>query len=249
MSDIGQWHPQPTASQTRAAGEHIERHYHDEHQVAYTSSGATAVTTARGTWIAPRDRAVWIPACTWHEHRFHGPARFHCVAFDPAVHSLDSDGPTVMTVTPLLRELIVACSDPVGLGADEAERLRTVLVDQLRRRPREPLSVAEPSDPRLIQARDEIVADLSQPVGIKRLAARCATSERTLSRLIRAELGMSYPQWRAQLRLHQALILLVEGESVTTTAVRCGWPTPSAFIDAFRGTYGRTPGSYAESPA
>ncbi|MFF9126493.1 hypothetical protein ACF09J_24860 [Streptomyces sp. NPDC014889] len=40
-----------------------------------------AIRNEHGSWIAPNDRAVWIPAHTWHEHRFYGPSRFHTVGF------------------------------------------------------------------------------------------------------------------------------------------------------------------------
>ncbi|MDF0528480.1 helix-turn-helix transcriptional regulator [Tsukamurella sp. 8F] len=252
MSDIGQLHANPTASQSRIAGDTIERHHHHEHQVVYPSRGAVAVTTERGTWLAPSDRAVWIPAGTWHEHRFYGDTRFHCVGLDSTLYPIFSVGPEIVGVTPLLRELIVACSrpdDPRAVACHEEEaRLRAVLVDQLWHQPREPLSVATPRDPRLVAARDAIEGDLTRPLDLSRLADLCDSSARTMSRLIRSELGMTFPQWRTQLRLHRALILLVEGSSVTDTAYLTGWPTPSAFIDAFRGAYGRTPGTYAESP-
>jgi AraC-like DNA-binding protein len=76
------------------------------------------------------------------------------------------------------------------------------------------------------------------------LGLEAGASERTLSRLFRTEFAMTFPQWRTQLRLHHALILLAEGHSVTTVAIRCGWSTPSAFIDIFRQTFGHTPGRH-----
>lgn len=55
---------------------------------------------------------------------------------------------------------------------------------------------------------------------------------------------MTFPQWRTQLRLYQALVLLAEGVPVTTVAHRCGWFSASAFIDVFRQAYGHTPGRH-----
>lgn len=77
---------------------------------------------------------------------------------------------------------------------------------------------------------------------LARLGAAVGAGERTLSRLFRAELHMTFPQWRTQLRLHHALILLAENTPVTTVAHRCGWASASAFIDVFRRTFGHTPG-------
>jgi len=55
---------------------------------------------------------------------------------------------------------------------------------------------------------------------------------------------MTFPQWRTQLRLYQALVLLAEDTPVTTVAHRCGWASASAFIDVFRRAYGHTPGRH-----
>ncbi len=66
-----------------------------------------------------------------------------------------------------------------------------------------------------------------------RVARQIGTSERTLARLFRTELGVTYPQWRALVRVLHAMALLSAGSSVTQTSHRCGWATPSAFIDTF----------------
>lgn len=76
------------------------------------------------------------------------------------------------------------------------------------------------------------------------LGRQIGASARTLSRLFRSDLGMTFPQWRTQLRLHHALILLADGTPVTTVAHRCGWSSASTFIDVFRRTFGHTPGTH-----
>jgi AraC-like DNA-binding protein len=68
-------------------------------------------------------------------------------------------------------------------------------------------------------------------------------SDRTLSRLFRSELAMTFPQWRTQLRLHHALVLLAQNTPVTAVAHQCGWSSASAFIDVFRRAFGHTPGT------
>jgi len=76
------------------------------------------------------------------------------------------------------------------------------------------------------------------------LGAVVGASERTLTRLCAAELGMTFPQWRTQLRLYRALLMLADRQPVTAVVHRCGWASASAFIDVFRRTFGRTPGAY-----
>jgi AraC-like DNA-binding protein len=226
-----------------AAGQVIERHRHDEHQLVYVIRGVLAVRTDGGAWVACADRAVWMPAGTWHEHRVYGASEVLTLMFPVRDAPLDGPAPTVIAVSALLRELLIAATEP-GLGAAEASRLHAVLRDRLRRAQDRPLTLPEARDPRLAHACRLVTDDLSRPRTTAWLARRTGTSERTLSRLFRLEFGTTYPQWRTTTRVFHAMIQLAEGADVTQTAHRCGWATPSAFVETFTRTMGRTPGSY-----
>jgi AraC-like DNA-binding protein len=76
------------------------------------------------------------------------------------------------------------------------------------------------------------------------LGAVVGASERTLSRLFRAQTGLTFPQWRAQLRLHHALRRLASGMPVTAVAHETGYANASAFVAAFLLAIGITPGAY-----
>jgi len=76
---------------------------------------------------------------------------------------------------------------------------------------------------------------------------RVGATGRTLSRLFRAETGMSFHQWRQQLRLLQALRLLGRGDPITSVALDVGYGSLSAFVSVFRKTLGVTPGRYFRS--
>lgn len=241
MSRISQF--APTVTELRAAGDRIERHRHDEHQLVYVSTGVIAVSTSAGRWVASAERAVWLPAGTWHAHRFYGASAFHAVGFAIGDAPLADREPTVVAVSPLLRELLVACTDET-LPAPEARRIRAVLRDQLRRTRQEPIMLPAATDSRLAAACELVTADLETPWPLAALAARVGAGERTLSRLFREEFGMTYPQWRTRVRVFEAMVLLSGGATVTETAHRCGWSTTSSFIDTFQRSMGRTPGAY-----
>jgi AraC-like DNA-binding protein len=226
-----------------AAGEIIERHRHDYHQLVYVSRGIMAVRTDRGAWVASADRAIWIPAGTWHEHRVYGRTAVHTVAFPVAQAPLPDPAPAVIAAGGLVGELLVACTEP-GLRACEARRLRAVLRDRLRRASVQPLTLPAARDPRLARACALVAEDLSQPRTTAWLARGAGTSERTLARLFRTEFGTTYPQWRTRTRVFQAMIELADGATVTQTAHRCGWATASAFVDTFTAAMGQTPGAY-----
>lgn len=72
--------------------------------------------------------------------------------------------------------------------APEADRLRAVLCDRLRRSAQEPISLPAARDPRLSCASAIAHENLEMPVPLSVLADASLTSERTLSRLFHKEL-------------------------------------------------------------
>jgi transcriptional regulator GlxA family with amidase domain len=79
-----------------------------------------------------------------------------------------------------------------------------------------------PGDPRLAELFALLQASPDDRRSIVELARAVGTSPRTLARLCRDELGMTFPQWRTQIRIRHALQLLAEGTLVTVVATRCG---------------------------
>ena len=248
-----------------AAGDLIDRHRHDYDQLIYVSTGVLAIHTDAGDWVASRDRAIRIPAGTWHQHRVYGAASIHTVGFWPSDAPASNtatngapgiegpigrapataDSPSVLAVDGLLRELLLAYTDR-ELPRDEATRMRAVLHDRLNHAHIAPLRLPAADDPRLAEACALVAADLGTPRTLAWLAGQVGAGERTLNRLYHNEFGMTYPQWRTNLRVFHAMISLAEGATVTETAHACGWATPSAFIDTFARTMGQTPGTYRQ---
>lgn len=124
----------PTSAESRAAGDVIDRHRHDDHQLIYVGTGVLAIQTERGSWVASYDRAVWIPAGIWHQHRFYGQSSFHTIGFPVGQVPLPDSSPTIVAVSSLLRELLIACTD-AELPAAESRRIRAVLRDRNQRLP------------------------------------------------------------------------------------------------------------------
>ncbi len=235
----------PTRTRRLASGGTIDAHRHDDHQIAYAGQGALAVTTDAGSWVAPATRAIWIPAGTVHRHQAHGALDLHLVGLPAEVNPLGLDGPAVLAVSPLLRELIVAYTRTPEDDSPPRRRLRAVLLDQLTVSPEQPLHLPTPAGPLLRELHAVLCADPADNRSLDELGRQIGASPRTLSRHLRAELGLTYPQWRTQIRLHHALVLLADGLPVTAVAHRCGWSSASTFIGVFRRAFGYTPGARA----
>ena len=242
-------------------GERIDWHRHVLNQLCYPLRGALQVSTPIGMWLVPPHRAVWVPAGVPHAHRADGPTEMRSLVFAEPVNPLRLDRPTVLTVDALLREVIAALSDgrdeegfpdlarsPV-LGRRQRRNLERVALDRLCEARELPLDLPQPADDRLRAVASLLLENPADPRSAAELGACAGASERTLSRLFRSETGLTFPQWRARLRLQHALALLAAGESVTAVATACGFSSPSAFIETFRSTLGSTPGRYQQEVA
>lgn len=229
--------------------EAIDWHDHARHQLVHPIRGVLLVSTPLGIWTVPPHRAVWIPAAVPHAHQAHGPTEFRSLAFDVPVPLPKGEGPrldrpTVLAVSPLLHEIVIRLSsDPRPTGA-RRHRLERVVLDELRGVEALPLWLPTPEDDRLRAIADTLTADPADPRTLAELGAAVGAAERTLSRLFREQTGMSFPQWRNQIRLHHSLRLLASGASVTSAATHCGYHSTSAFVESFRLAFGTTPGRY-----
>lgn len=225
---------------------------HTRGHLVHAAGGVLAVHTEQGTWIVPADRVAWTPAGFTHYHRAHGETDMRIVFLTPALARLVPDRPAVFTASGLAREVLLALTGPRGSGSggapgyDRAARARLlrVLVDELREAHELPLHLPEPRDDRLRALARRLYADPAQGATLAELGRAVGASPRTLSRLLRNELGMTFYEWRTQLRIHHALVLLADGHDTVRTAHACGWANPSGFIAAFAHVMGTTPGRY-----
>ncbi len=224
--------------------ERIDWHFHAEHQLIYPGRGVLQVSTPLGVWAVPPHRAVWIPAGVEHSHRAHGPVQMHSLVFAREVNPLRLDRPAVLAAGPLLREVIMALTGEPELDARQRRNLERVALDRLRTVQELPLCLPSPSDDRLRAITEILSADPADDRTLAQLGREVGAGERTLSRLFREQTGMTFPQWRGQLRLQHALTLLAGGTAVTAVAAGCGYRSASAFIEAFRQAFGHTPGRY-----
>jgi AraC-like DNA-binding protein/quercetin dioxygenase-like cupin family protein len=217
---------------------------HDRGHLVYAATGVLAVHTERGTSVVPANRVAWTPAGFTHSHRAHGDTDMRIVFLTPSLARLVPDRPTVFVASDLAREVLLALTDPRRDDDAARARLLRVLVDELDEAHEQPLQLPEPRDDRLQAVVRMLREDIAADISLADLGSRIGASSRTLSRLFRNELGVTFHEWRTQLRIYHALVLLADGLDVTRTAHACGWANPSSFIAAFTDVVGTTPGRY-----
>jgi AraC-like DNA-binding protein len=224
---------------------------HRRGHLVYAARGVLAVHTERGTSIAPANRVAWTPAGFTHHHRAHGESDMRILFLSPSLARPLPDRPVVFAVSDLAREVLLTLTGPRNYDPAAGEikpaaaaRLRRVLVDELEEAQEQPLQLPEPRDDRLRALATALREDPASAATLTELGRRVGASPRTLSRLFHSELGMTFYEWRTQLRVYRALVLLAEGHDTTYVAGACGWANPSSFIAAFRKIVGTTPGRH-----
>ncbi len=231
-----------------ASGYRIERHQHSWHQLLFASSGAMTVSAPEASWMIPTGRAVFIPARSPHAIRMWGSVEMRTLYFSPSFTSFESQTCYVVEVSPLLRELILRAVELAGLDSRTPPDtwLIGLLVDEVKAAnaasAESPLMLPMPADERALALARHVLDEPSAEDTVDELAQRHSLARRTLERRFRDETGMSFGMWRQKARLLDSIRLLAEGASVTDAALDCGYSSVSAFIAAFKGTFGYTPG-------
>lgn len=141
-----------------------------------------------------------------------------------------------------MREVIIRLAS--GADPHEAPHLVALLLREIERTHVLPLHIDPPEDHRALRVAEAIIADPSDNRSIEDWAQHAGASTRTLKRLFQTETGLTFGQWRRQVRLIRALELLALDEPVTQVALAVGYESTSAFIEMFSAQLGATPGKY-----
>jgi len=230
-----------------AEGPHrVPGHAHPRGQIIYQTRGVYRVATSHGNWVVPRHQAIWIPPQVYHETFTNDSASALMLFVDGAHTGSLPLQCVVVSASPLLRELF---SRVVQNGNDyppqgRAARLVAVMLDELSTMQPAPFHLPLARDKRLRRIMDLLLATPGDERTLDELASQCAASSRTLARLFARQTGMTFLEWRKQLRLLEAVDKLGQGRSVTEVALELGYSSPSAFIAMFRRNIGVPPGQY-----
>jgi AraC-like DNA-binding protein len=214
---------------------HFEPHHHEWAQLACCASGLLQVVVRApgpaGTEqdisvIVPPQRAVWIPPRARHSVMVVEAAQSRTVYLHASLVMPDWQQVRVLAVTPLLHALIDAQDQAeYRERPDEQAALTTLVRHELAHATCLPVGVPQP----------DAFGTLAQ------WAAAHGASERTMARLFRAELGMSFHHWRQQAVLARALPRLAQGVPVAQVAADSGYASESAFSAMFKASMGASP--------
>ncbi|CAN0628030.1 AraC family transcriptional regulator [Burkholderia multivorans] len=230
------------------AGLTFPMHGHRRGQFAFASCGAISVATPKGHWIVPPKRAFWIPAGAMHEMTMNGPVTMlNAFVSDEAVRKAKIPAHCcVYGVSSLLERLLDEAIDlPALYDIDGRDgKLMGLLVAEIAGMRQLSLNAPLPADPRLVRMCRRLFQAPSITCDLDTIAAETGMSRRTLTRLFRAQTGVSFGEWRQQVCLLVAIERLSLGQPVTRVALDLGYASPNAFSAAFRRVLGKAPSQY-----
>ncbi len=225
----------------------LPMHSHAHGQLIFATTGVMEITANDKLWLVPPQRAVWMPPGVEHRMRARGTVALHTLYIRPdTCPARFADEPLSVPVSGLLRELILRVTtrpehcDIHGHGT----HMVPLLLDELRATSEAPLHMPDIVDWRLARICEAILADTSNDLSLEEWSRVVGASTRTLARLFRSELGVSFRTWRQQARVLAAVPRLAAGEPVIVVAADLGYETPGAFTAMFSRLTGRNPSRY-----
>jgi AraC-like DNA-binding protein len=228
-------------------GMQLDWHEHRRAQFLYGATGVMITETDHGAWTVPTEQAVLIPPRTRHRVQMLDVTTSSLYIEPDAVPWWPQEC-TVVEVTPLLRELLLAAADFEAYYdlAGREGAVATLLLHEIAALAPMPLHVALPASPQLADLCRGYLADPDVRVTNRDWARRLALSERAFTRRFHDEVGLSPAAWRTRARLLAAVPLLRD-RSVTQVARELGYFSPASFTAAFSRTFGLPPSALARS--
>jgi AraC-like DNA-binding protein len=219
-------------------------HKHPRAQLLHALDGVLRVETETAQFVLPPGTGLWMPARTLHITRMPPGLRMRALFLRADAARAGPGAVMVVAISPLLRELILAaCNEPVAWDQrGPATHIAALALHEISRAAIQPLQLPTCRDRRLLRVTQALIADPADQRSLGAHAHAAGASERTLARLFRRETGLTFQQWRRQLRLTEGLARLAQGETPPRAAASVGYASSPAFGAAFRAAFGTTPG-------
>lgn len=222
-----------------------------EGQILFTLSGIVVVSVDNGSWVLPPQRALWVPADVDYSSFARKSGALRSFALAGTDTMAVPDAVRLLNLSPFFRELLIEASRSEDLAGQTVRSacLKSLILSEFEGKLHPAGRMVAPSDSRLLNICQAILADPSDNRTIDEWAHTVGMSRRALTRNFRQQTGLSLAVWRQQARLEEATARLRMGESVTRVAYEVGYESIATFSMIFRQNFGMSPSRYARSDA
>jgi AraC-like DNA-binding protein len=228
-------------------------HEHSRHQLLYAEGGVIHFFTRDKQFILPARHAAWIPANLIHKVESPSP-HLHLRTLYIGQDDGSPEFPeqlTVFPVTPLAREMIVHTQrwpreSPVSKSEDAFYRAIFYLISDWCH---DAISLVLPTTQHqlLRNITGYLIDNLESDLTLASVSREFGVSPRTMMRLFRGQLDMTFQEYLRTARVVAALELLSSPDaSVTEIALRVGYQSMSSFSRTFKLYVGKSPSVYRD---
>lgn len=232
----------------------IQPHQHVKDQLLYTEGGLVHVKVQDTTYFLPARHYMWIPAGLKHSiHPGSNAVTMRNLYFPKKQgDEVFSSQAGIFPVNELLLQMLLFTHQWDGdiLPEREAEfgfvsALRLILPQLSQNQLL--LMLPIPTDKRLTQIIQYMDEFMQEGVLLPQLAQQFGFSERSLSRLFKSNIRMSFVQYHTIQRMLKALKLLLDNKmEIKEVAALVGYNSIPTFSATFRKVLGTSPSAYAK---
>ncbi len=212
-------------------------HTHPVTQLSYTVEGVLYVTVANKLWIVPPNRAIWIPKQIAHKNEMHKDLTVKSLYLPDSYVSGLPKSVQLLQLTELAKAAIskICNLDSAHLASLAGQRLLAVLKDELKELPiTKCAEISLPENRQLYLIYQLFRSSKDHYPSVDEAARHIHVSTRTLLRLFKKEMGMSFVVWKQQFLFVKAIELLQQYKNIGLVAHKLGYKSDSAFIAMFK---------------
>lgn len=210
-------------------------HQHRLGQLSSPESGIMYLIICNRIYVVTPANAVYIPAGVAHAvYKIDPSTVIKNIFFNPVqFNQLPVSGVHLFSLTKLA-SLVMSRLCEVAT-ASRVSNLLNVLFDELETTPNKALyNLLLPENEKLSKIFQHLLSDQDQYSRLEWCAQSVCMSSRSLQRLIKKELGISFVLWRQQINYMKAIELLAVHKKTSIVAYKLGYNSESAFITMFK---------------
>lgn len=224
-----------------------DSHSHKVGQLSVPQNGTMYLIVEDELYIIPPGRAIFIPKNTRHQvYKISKRTIIENVYFTDQYMKLLPQTVGIISLSDLALVLIARlCQLPKSmLSLQKSQQMLNLLLSELdEENDQNSYIVKIPHNGDLCRVFDFLINSIDALPSIDTCAKIINVSPRTLQRMVKRELNISFILWRQQILFVKALELLEYEHSTSQVAYKLGYNSDSAFISMFKKMSGGSPPS------
>lgn len=225
----------------------IEPHNHLRAQLSYTVEGVFYAQLGQNLFIVPPNMAIFMPAGIEHSTEMVKSLKVYSVYFEKSYFKDLPQAPQLIHISELAKQIInKLCNFKTSpTNKKLLKSLYTVLLDEINFSSHANYMLKIPTEPKLLKVYELFKKSQEDFPSLEEAANLACVDIRTLRRLFKKNMDISFITWKQKFLFMRALELLQQYKQTALVAYRLGYNSESAFITMFKKmSGGKTPSHF-----